>query len=495
MSMSKLCVAVLVWVVSTGCASSRALCPAEGGRVWSEVRSEHFRLHTNLSPEVAAQSAAELEKLRRAVLLAWGPDFNPQGSLDVILLRNTSELAEFTQGRFVGFVASTERGPLLVMSGEGYVLDNGPEQQLQTHELAHYLSQHVLLRQPRWLAEGLAQYLQTTHIKPSTQEAVLGRVNTHSRNYVTQHGWLDIDELWEWDQKELLSEAENQQHYASAWLWVHYLINMHTDRFDEFQTRLARAEDPKRAFEVSFQGVNDLRGDVRTYLMSGRSSFLTLPLPPVSTQVKVRELGGAEVHANRGLLFLRAPGELTQAQRQEKARAELAQALSEDPHNVSATLLAAQLSATPEEHLARARELVKTHPEDGRAWDLLAELLQGRGETQTQEQARESAARLMPHDSRVLASLAQHYAMTLQPAKGLPSAKRAVELSPGSPFALAIQAALFLQVDRCADAIAFQRRAVDMAHEAYAPVFRKELRDRLETFVKQCATRAAKPAP
>ncbi|MCP3102511.1 DUF1570 domain-containing protein [Myxococcus sp. K15C18031901] len=182
-----------------------------GGRVWSEVRSEHFRLHTDLSPDVAAKSAVELEKLRRALLLAWGTDFNPEGSVDVILLRNTSEMAEFTQGRYVGFVSTTERGPLLVMSGEGYVLDNGPEQRLQTHELAHQLSQHVLLRQPRWLAEGLAQYLETTHIKPSTGEAVLGRVNTNSRDYVTRRGWLDLDELWEWDQKDSLSEAEGQR--------------------------------------------------------------------------------------------------------------------------------------------------------------------------------------------------------------------------------------------------------------------------------------------
>ncbi|MFY1826941.1 DUF1570 domain-containing protein [Myxococcus fulvus] len=495
MPMSKVWVGLLGLLLSSGCAGSRAVCPREGGRAWSEVKSEHFRMHTDLSPEVATKSAIELEKLRRALLLAWGTDFNPPGSLDVILLRNTSELAEFTQGRYVGFVSTTERGPLLVMSGEGYLLDNGPELQLQTHELAHYLSQHVLLRQPRWLAEGLAQYLETTHIKPSTGEAVLGRVNANSRNYVTRNGWLGIDELWEWDKKELLSDAESQQHYASAWLWVHYLMNMHPERFDAFQTRLARAEDPQRAFAQSFQGVSDLGGDLRTYLMSGRSAYLTLPLPAVSTQVAVRELGSAEVHANRGLMFLRAPGELTQAQRQEKARAELAQALTEDPTNVSAAVLATQLSSNRQEHLARARELVKAHPEDGRGWDLLAEMLSDQSEPQALEQARESAARLLPHDVRMLTSLAQHYMMTLQPQKGLPSAKRAVELSPGNPFGLAVQAALFFQLDRCAEAVGFQRRAVDMLHEAYAPEFRKDLRERLQRYESKCGTTVSKPGP
>ncbi|WP_194869470.1 hypothetical protein [Myxococcus sp. AB025B] len=211
--------------------------------------------------------------------------------------------------------------------------------------------------------------------------------------------------------------------------------------------------------------------------------------------MEVRELGSAEVHANRGLMFLRAPGELTQAQRQEKAGAELAQALTEDPTNVSAAVLATQLSSNRQEHLARARELVKAHPEDGRGWDLLAEMLSDQDEPQALEQARESAARLLPHDVRMLTSLAQHYMMTLQPQKGLPSAKRAVELSPGNPFGLAVQAALFFQLDRCAEAVGFQRRAVDMLHEAYSAEFRKDLRERLQRYEAKCGAAVSKPGP
>lgn len=70
------------------------------------------------------------------------------------------------------------------MGGNGYVLEDSPDLRLQTHELAHYLSNFVLLRQPRWLAEGLARYLETIHVKPSTNEVVLGRVSGWDLGYV-----------------------------------------------------------------------------------------------------------------------------------------------------------------------------------------------------------------------------------------------------------------------------------------------------------------------
>ncbi|MCP3102512.1 hypothetical protein LZ198_26925 [Myxococcus sp. K15C18031901] len=194
---------------------------------------------------------------------------------------------------------------------------------------------------------------------------------------------------------------------------------------------------------------------------------------------------------------MRAPGELTKEQRLQKARAELDQALVEDPTNVSAAVLASQLSTHREEHLTRARALVKAHPDDGRGWDLLAEMLTDENEPEALQQARESAARLMPHDVRMLTSLVQHYGMTFQPEKGLPVAKRAVELSPGDPYGLAIQAALLFQVNRCPEAVGFQRRAVDMLHESYAPAFRQQLRERLQIFEAKCGTNAAvsKPTP
>ncbi|WP_240359197.1 DUF1570 domain-containing protein [Pyxidicoccus trucidator] len=477
-------------VAATGCAGTRALCPQEGGRPWSEVQSTHFRIQTNLSPEAATTTALELEKHRRALLLSWGADFDPPGTVEVILLRNLNELSEFTQGHAAGFAGTTERGPLLVMGGNGYVLEDSPDLRLQTHELAHYLSNFVLLRQPRWVAEGLAQYLETIHIKPSTNEVVLGRVNGWNLGYVKAHGWLDIDELWAWDQRGLLSQSEQQRHYASSWLWVHYLYNVHTERMEDFQTRLANAEDPKKAWEASFRGVQDLAGELRTYVTSGRGSVFTLPLPPVPTKVDVRPMEAADVHAVRAMLYLRAPGELKREQRLEHAKREVAQGLKEGPNNVNATILATQLDKEAVS-LDAVRAVVKANPDNGRAWDLLADQLGPKGEVKEAEEARKRAAELLPHDANILNSLAWHYVQVHEPAKGLAAAQKAVALAPGDSAILDTHAALLFQLDRCPEALGLQRRAMDMLHEKASDSMRTVLKERLQSYQAKCGGSAS----
>jgi tetratricopeptide (TPR) repeat protein len=487
----------LALLLATGCVGTRALCPDEGGRPWSEVRSKHFRIQTNMAPEAATSTALELEKYRRALLLAWGSDFDPPGTVDVILLRNQNELNEFTQGRAAGYATVTERGPLLVLGGNSYLLEGSPDLRLQTHELAHYLSRFVLMRQPRWLAEGLAQYLETVHIKVRTNEAVLGRANGWDLGYVRAHGWLDLEELWQWDQRNPLSAAESQQHYSSAWLWVHYLLNIHPERFEDFQTRLARAEDPRRAWEASFRGVQDLKGELTTYVRTGRYSILTLPLPPVPTEVDVRPLEAADAHALRALLYLRSPGERAVEQRLAEARREVAQGLKEGPANVNATILAMQLDEEPARQVEVARALVAAHPQDGRAWNLLAAQLAAKGEMKEVEQARKRAAELLPDDAGILNSLAWHYVQTHEPAKGLAAAQRAVALAPGDSAILDTHAALLFQLDRCPEALGLQQRAMDTLHENASDAMRQELYKRLQAYEAKCGgaapAAAAKP--
>ena len=71
------------------------------------------------------------------------------------------------------------------------------------HELAHWVDDFFLLRQPRWLNEGLVQL------------------------------------------------------YGTSWLMVDSLANERGAQFNDFQRRLARAEDPQTAFWKSFPDLSD----------------------------------------------------------------------------------------------------------------------------------------------------------------------------------------------------------------------------------------------
>ncbi|RKH22729.1 DUF1570 domain-containing protein [Corallococcus sp. AB030] len=480
----------LALTLFSGCTASRALCPAEGGRPWREVRSTHFRVRTNLEEQAAAKSAVELEEFRRALLLAWGAGFDPPGTVDVIVLSNPRDLEEFTDARYAGFAGQTPDGPRMVMTGGGgYLLaDTTGDKETQAHELAHYLSAYALLRQPRWVSEGLASYLQTITIRPSDRNVVLGRASPALLQYVRAHGWLTLDELWQWDGKTNQSTAELQLHYASSWLWVHYLINEHGDRFSAFQAQLARGEDPQRAFAAAFQGDTSYPAALANYVRLGRYAISTQPLPPVPTQTQTRALEPADVHVIRALLFTQTPGDVPREERQRKAALELEQALKEDPTHVETQRMQAE-TLDKAERLKLARVLVEQHPEDGRAWDLLATALQAEGDmSATQEQARQRAAKLLPDSPSAQNGLAWYYVLTEQPQKGLAPARRALWLMPGDPIILNTQTALLFQTGRCNEAVAMGRRTLDMFRDGFSDEIR-------QTFKRIYATQEANCVP
>ncbi len=483
-------VLLAVLFFGVGCAGlrTRATCPAEGGMPWREVKSAHFRVQTNLDAEAATQTALELEKFRRALLLAWDSEFDPPGEVEAIVLRNAGELEEFADSRIAAFAGVTESGPLLVMSGHGYLVSEASgDQRIQAHELAHYLSWYVLLRQPRWLSEGLATYLETIHFKGGSAEVVLGRPHRWNLGYVREHGWLTLEELWGWKQIDTFSQAQMQQHYASAWLWVHYLMNEHAERFADFQGRLARAEEPRQAFEAAFRGVQDLAGGLRTYVDTGRYAVLTIPLPEVSSKVELRDLDGAEIHAIRARLRLMTPGTATAEQRKQQATQELAQALREDPMNVSAAELHSELAAEPSQRLEVARGLVQAKPDDGRAWGLLARAIgMSGGSGEEQEKALVRAAELLPNRADALNSLAWFYAGTGRPDKAMAPSSRAVQLAPGDAAVLDTHASVLFQLGRCAEAVKVQRRAVDVLHEQASESFRRSIQGSLDRYEQSC---------
>jgi hypothetical protein len=479
-----------------GCASlnTRAVCPAEGGQAWHEVRSAHFRVRTNLDPAEARKVTLNLERFRRALLLIWTRDFDPPGLIEAIVLRTRVQRQEFFAAAYGGFYASTDDGLSIVMDGDGDVFyGKAVGERIQAHVLAHHLSRFVLLRQPRWFAEGLASFLESAHLSEDGTKAVFGQPHLESLGYVRRKPAMTLEELWRWDQeRSTIKDAAG--HYASSWLWFYYLLNEHGERFTDFQMRLARAEDPRKAFEVAFAGAGDLEEGRRSYLKKGTFGIWTLPLEGVSTEMQVSELETAEVHAIRARLYLM--GNLKEGEERRKAaQLEVTQALSENPTNVSAVRLQADFMDNEVERLAMAEALVKAHPDSGTAWGLLARAHgQAGSPAAVQEQAYVRAAELSPEDAAVHNNLAWLYVESNAPQKGYEPALRAVKLAPFSPGYVDTYAAVLFGMGQCAKSINAQRRAIELLHEEATEAVRQEFNGRLTRYETVCRERAAPAA-
>ena len=466
-----------------GCATLRSAPTTESeAQPWYEIETAHFRIRTNAELPTAVQTARGLERHRRALLLIWGEHFDPPGQLEVVVLRDSEQLSEFADAPVAAYMTLLPTGWQAVMAAK-----YPPESlaQVQLHELAHYLSRYILLRQPRWLSEGLASYLQTIEVKDDSVEAVIGRAPLPLLQYIRGHDVLSLADLWS---GSATSESRPAL-YASSWLWVHFLINQQGARFNDFLNRLASAEEPRSAWNAAFTGVPSqaLERGVRSYV--GREHFpvRSLLMPPVAPQLTHTVMDEAEIHVTRARLYLTGRKSISANQRRELVLNEVAQALRHNPQSASARVLEGELATGRSNRLAIANELTRSKPQEPRAWSFFARSLHGEDENFPDlEQMLETGAKVAAQDHWVLNQLAAYHAAHGAPERGLEAATRAVQLAPWSAPILETYAAILAGVGSCGEAVAAQKRAMQLLDE-YAPDdVKRGYEDQLGNYEQHC---------
>jgi tetratricopeptide (TPR) repeat protein len=478
-----------------------------------EVESDHFVLKTDAPPDLAERLARQLEALRMAQLAAWDGRFDPPARLEVVVLRNQTELGELLDPglrgpfqRVYGYYAWGAR-PLVVA---GLMVDreapslvlppfrrereetaSALESSILAHELAHHLIGQVLLRQPPWLAEGLAQYLDATKLGTWQGRPAAG---------VGLAGW----DTWKAERVPAASlfawrPGEPGGHlYPSSWLLVHWLVNRRGAAFAGFQQRLARAEDPVVAWVASFPDLDpgdaaamaSLDRELDAYLRSTSYLPLRVMLPPTEPQLRRRQISPPEVHALRAQLFL---GSLLRPEEARRgADAEMDASLREDPSGLSLALLLGG-AGRQEQALKLGRAASAAHPGNWRSWVLLAAGADGRDELAAERLgALRRAAALLPDDAWALNDVAWGLLQTSASGEAFPLASRAARLAPASASVLDTWGAVLADVGRCQEALLAQRRAVDLLGERAAAEAAREILDRLARIEAQCS--AAVPA-
>jgi len=172
-----------VLVSSVGCLGPRlARCPGQGGTPWQEVESEHFLLQTDLPIEEARKAASYLERTRGALLAAAWPAASQRemARVTVYVFGKDSDFENLFPRRIDGLFSLQGNEPFIVLHGrpdsweQRFSGRSEASSSTLKHELSHHLSTYVLLRRPRWLAEGLAQFLETLRLHKDGRTAILG---------------------------------------------------------------------------------------------------------------------------------------------------------------------------------------------------------------------------------------------------------------------------------------------------------------------------------
>jgi hypothetical protein len=189
---------LVVLLAATGCARVRVpRCPAEGGPAWRELVTDHFVIRTDLPTKRAAKLAGRLERMRTAVAASLGVEPVQPGRIEVIAFRTTPEYRAFAPEHSSGYYLRYAGGPpRIVLSARAGRQQRG----MLAHELTHHFLASVFWRQPRWLSEGLAVYMESLgEDDPSDGSVRLGGL-TASRYARARMGLVPVRELLAWEQ-------------------------------------------------------------------------------------------------------------------------------------------------------------------------------------------------------------------------------------------------------------------------------------------------------
>ncbi|MFP2905663.1 hypothetical protein ACLESD_11515 [Pyxidicoccus sp. 3LFB2] len=441
-----------------------------------------------------------LERTRVAILAAMWPEAlgRPMPKVRVYVLRDADEFEGLYPRRVRAFFYRSDTEALIVLPGppatwtqrfSGLSLASSSR---LNHELTHFLSAYALLRQPRWLSEGLAEYLETLRVSADGKTAVVGA--PHLGAIVEMGDALDrvVDgNAKGWTMQRVLawepSLAQREQerlvalNYAGSWLLVSWLSSTRPQEFAAFQALLAKGVAPDVARKQALPGLESpaLDAALLEYVRNRTFPERTVPVPPVGTGFIEEVIEHAEVHAIRARLAELgahlAYREPFIQNRRKLSKDELDESLRLNPTGLLA--LSTKLRAVPEaERPALARAAVDAHPEDGEAWLLLASALAPGAE---QEAAYKKAMELEPLSAAAATGLAWLYVTQGRLAEALPLAQWSVTMAPWSTYSLDTYAMVLAGGGACDEALQMEQRALELLQEDANPELERRIRERL----------------
>jgi tetratricopeptide (TPR) repeat protein len=472
---------------------------------WTEVKSAHVTLKTDLDPEEARRAAMAVERTRAGLLAAaWaGAKLQPE-RIEVVVFASQSEFVRYFGANIGGIFIHGSYPPMAFLYGPPDKWEHRATLALDEttsvlkHELVHHLAAFIYRREPRWFAEGLAQYLETLRFAEDGKTAVLGEVNLQALAYYKRYH-VSVAEVLPWGGKFDAQDATKTLGlYGTSWLLVHWLSNTHPDEFARYQTLLAKGIDPDKAWKAVFPSLTngDLDTELHAYADHGDYHYFVVTIPALEPTTEERALTSADVHAVRAAADLAGGLNLVDGKKQlADVRAELAAALADDPGNVRALQMQLGL-VTPEARVALGRRAAQSHPEDGVAWLILGETLDGvPGSWDERAQAYQKAMALLPDNPTAFNNLAWMYLEKGRPQEALPLSLSAVRMAPWESSMLDTLAGTLAALGRCSEALAVQTRAIDLLPERTSPARRAEYTGRLNVFQTTCSVAQASAPP
>jgi hypothetical protein len=254
----------LLVLALAGCATTMPPpLPGQGGPRWLELTSEHFVFWTDLPSDQARAKLRDLEEFRGAMLaFAFGGRDVPGRSL-VVGLRRYDEWSYYGHraaavGMFVPAPLSPLGWPTVTFTDEMPEEWNGITDvneglsgaTTMHHEIAHLVTASFVHNQPRWLAEGIAQFFESATIDPATRQVEVGQPPEHVKTWGRLSGRATVLDIL----RPTSIDDAGARFYVTSWLLTAYLLHERAKDFASYQRVLGQlpAAERERAWSATF---------------------------------------------------------------------------------------------------------------------------------------------------------------------------------------------------------------------------------------------------
>lgn len=290
---------------------------------WYEAQTAHFVVKTRASEAEAREYALELERFDRALRLLQGMStededigrankptvyrFGYAEDIALMLGSSRSGVAGFfipRAGASVGF-APTKSDKIETKSASMRE-DSRTQMDPRTvlfHEYTHYfMMQHFPGAYPRWYVEGFAELMATMRINPDGSYH-LGDPPQHRAVQIFQLRDFPLEQMLDPNYK--LTGLDALQHYATGWLFAHYL-SFEPQRLEKLRAYLkaiGKGEDGLVAARREFGDLKAIQAELRKY-KKGPFPGLDISAGAMQPKVAVRALSASEEAAIRSEMRL-----------------------------------------------------------------------------------------------------------------------------------------------------------------------------------------------
>ena len=316
---------IVLWKILAAAALCLALS-TPAAAAWLRAESENFIVYGEMSEERLRRQVVELEdfsQMLRTLMRTEAPQ--SPSKLRVYLVRGAREL-NLVRRMPDGVGGVYISGP----DGIAAVVDLNANRDNPAAILFHEYAHHFMMQYngrvyPSWYVEGFAEYMMTARFTDRAIE--FGHIDSgRAATLANAPRWLPMDQVLFGGERR--SREEHGLFYAQSWVLTHYLLDdpARLERFRTYLAALARAEEPRAAFQASFAMTpNDLERQLRSYAFGG----LTFRRLERSSAARPPQVAIAPLPASADRLVLlqaalqvgvRDEGETLAAIRQEAAR-------------------------------------------------------------------------------------------------------------------------------------------------------------------------------